>query len=140
MGTKAMMLSDKEIEAARESGRNIADSPSAVVRAEVTRQRSLALDFRNGAHLDIPLAAIRELADATDEDLNGIVVSPLRDAISVPAIDVDIYVPGLVSDVLNSDAVKNLARRGGATKTHKKAAAARANGNHGGRPKKNAAL
>ncbi len=59
----------------------------------------------------------------------------LLDSISVPRLDVDIHVPGLVSDVLNSNAARNFARLGGSKKTLEKRPAARANGRKGGGPK-----
>ncbi len=138
MGSKVVILSDKEIEAARVRGREIADAPSAIEEVRTTQNRTLFLRFRNGTRLEIPLAAIEELSTATQEQMRGIVISPLRDSISVPRLDVDIYVPGLVSDVLNSNAARNFARLGGSKKTLEKRAAARANGRKGGRPKKTA--
>jgi hypothetical protein len=139
MGSKTVVLSDKEIEAARERGRDIANSPSAVEEVRAMPDRMLFFLFKNGARLEIPLAAIDELSEATESDLREIVISPLRDSISLPPLDVDIYVPGLISDVLNSNAASNFARLGGSKRTPKKRAAARANGRKGGRPKKSAA-
>lgn len=135
MGSKTLVPSDKEIEAARARGREIAHAPSAIEEVRVTPDRTLFFRFRNGARLDIPLREIEELSNATNQQLREIVVSPLRDSISIRALDVDIYVPGLVSDVLNSNAARNFARLGGSQKTPKKRAAARANGRKGGRPK-----
>ncbi|MHB8177480.1 MAG: DUF2442 domain-containing protein [Vulcanimicrobiaceae bacterium] len=139
MGSKAVVLSDKEIKSARERGREIANSPSAVTEVYAMPDRTLSFRFKNGARLEIPLTAIDELSEATESELREIVISPLRDSISLPQLDVDIYVPGLISDVLNSNAASNFARLGGSKKTALKRAASRANGGKGGRPKKTAA-
>jgi hypothetical protein len=140
MGSKKkVVLTDTDIEAARARGKQIAGAPSAIEEVHATLERTLFFTFRNGTRLEIPVSAISELAKATDQQLSAIVVSPLRDAISIPALDVDIYVPGLISDILDSNAARNFARLGGSRRTPKKRAAARANGKKGGRPKKSAA-
>jgi hypothetical protein len=57
-----------------------------------------------------------------------------------PSLDVDLYVPALVSGIFGTRAwmTKELARRAGQAKSPAKAAAARRNGVRGGRPRKSA--
>ena len=57
-----------------------------------------------------------------------------------PRLDADVYVPGLMAGALGSRAwmARELGAQGGRTSTPAKAAAARANGAKGGRPRKRA--
>lgn len=135
MASKYLSPSDAEIASARRRAAEIAESPSALEAVVASPARTLLLWFQNGTRLEIPLEAIVELADARHHDMQDIVISPYRDSFSVPSLDVDIYVPGLVASVLNSSVVRNFARLGGSKTSPKKRIAARANGKKGGRPK-----
>ncbi|NNM99787.1 MAG: DUF2442 domain-containing protein [Candidatus Eremiobacteraeota bacterium] len=135
MDSQHLSPSDADIAVARRKAAEGMESPSALEAVVATPARTLLLWFRNGTRLEIPLAAIVELATARQDDLREIAISPYRDSFSVPSIDVDIYVPGLVSSVLNSFNVRDFARLGGSKTSPKKRIAARANGKKGGRPK-----
>jgi hypothetical protein len=91
-------LTPDEIAKATAEGERIANKPSAVVEAYV-RDGVLCLVLKNGVRVEIPVESIGELSGATPEQVREIVVSPMRDSISFPARDVDIYVPGLLADL-----------------------------------------
>ena len=91
---------------------------------------AIELLMQSGAAVQIPLKLIDELAGATPEALREVSLAVGGDAISVPSMDVDIAIPGLIRDVFGL----NFQRLGGLAKSAAKAAAARANGAKGGRP------
>jgi hypothetical protein len=77
------------------------------------------------------------LATATADELAEIEISPSGLGIHFPIIDADLYIPALLQGFLGSRAwASAMGRAGGATSTEAKAAAARANGRLGGRPRK----
>jgi hypothetical protein len=102
-------------------------------------QQEICLGFRSGGTMRIPARFIPELENQPAAALAQLDVSPAGDAISWRALDVDVYVPGLVEHAFGTRlfAAAN-GRRGGRRRTKAKAAAARVNGAKGGRPRKRA--
>ena len=100
----------------------------------------LVVSLHNGVELAVPVRLVEELADADPADLTEIEISPAGLGLHWPALDADVYVPGLMAGTLGSRAwmARELGAEGGRTSTPAKAAAARANGAKGGRPKKQA--
>ena len=89
-----------------------------------------------GARLFVPHELIEGLAGASVEELADIEVMPAGTGLSWPSLDVDVSVPGLAMEIFGSNAwMRELARRAGSTTSAAKAAAARANGRKGGRPR-----
>lgn len=85
----------------------------------------------------IPREMIPGLERASASKLKAIFVSPAGDALSWPSLDVDVYVPGLVERAFgNRLFAAATGRRGGRRRSKAKAAAAKANGVKGGRPRK----
>ena len=125
---------------ARAEGLAHSQEPTAVVDARFEpRERSLRLTFRGGGGMLIPIDKVSELSGGSPADLARITVSPLGDALSWSALDVDIYVPGLIEDVFGARLfAAATGRRGGRRRSKAKAAAARLNGAKGGRPRKRA--
>jgi hypothetical protein len=78
------------------------------------------------------------LEDAQPSQLKEIQISPSGFGIYVPALDVDLYVPGLLEGFLGSKAwmASRLGQMGGQSRSKGKQAASRANGKLGGRPRK----
>lgn len=134
-----IVTTDAEIDAAIARGR-LASLPS-VVAAEYDRVRDeIALRFDNGTRLQIPRALLEGLADAVPGGLAEIEILGPGTGLYWPRLDVAHYVPGLLDGVLGTRRwMRELGRRGGAARTPQKAAAARANGLKGGRPRKKAA-
>ena len=87
--------------------------------------------------MTIPRKMIPGLKRISRPNLEAILVSPTGDALSWPSLNVDVYVPGLVERAFGSRlfAVAT-GRRGGRRRSKAKAAAAKANGAKGGRPRK----
>jgi len=78
------------------------------------------------------------LQDARPEDLADAEISPSGLGIHFPAIDMDMYLPGLLEGYLGTKrwmAARN-GQAGGKVSNEAKAAAARENGKRGGRPRK----
>jgi hypothetical protein len=126
---------------ANKRGAATTNAPTAVVHAGVETvdgELHLLLVFRDGTRLSIPTTRIQELADAKADALATLEVSPSCDSISFPAIDADIYIPGLLSDLYGSRVLAEKGRAGGKRSSPAKTAAVRANGRKGGRPRKKA--
>jgi hypothetical protein len=123
---------------ARAVGAREARDPSAVTAARyIGRRDMIKLEFTGGGTMTIPRQAIGELVDASPSALNGVILSRAGDALSWRALDVDIYIPGLLERVFGTRMLAaSSGRRGGRQTSKTKAAAARANGAKGGRPRK----
>jgi hypothetical protein len=94
---------------------------------------TISLRMQSGIRIAIPRKLVDELAGASGATLEKeLAVGVGGDVVSVPSLDVDIAVPGLLRDLLGF----NIQRRGGQARSEAKAAASRANGTKGGRPPK----
>jgi hypothetical protein len=78
------------------------------------------------------------LEGADSSQLKKIELSPSGLGLHFPALDADLYVPGLLEGFLGSKAwmASRLGQMGGRSRSKGKRAASRANGKLGGRPKK----
>jgi hypothetical protein len=123
---------------ARARGLARAQDPSAVVNARYDADRDLIdLTFGGGGSMAIPRKIVPGLGRASVSKMESIVVSPAGDALSWPSLDVDVYVPGLVERAFGTRLfAAATGRRGGRRRSKAKAAAAKANGAKGGRPRK----
>lgn len=128
--------------AARARGEARAQDASALVDAHYDRKSdAVFLIFRGGGSMTIPRHAIPGLERQPASALEAMTLSPAGDALLWPAIDADVYVPGLVERVFGNRLFAAAAgRRGGQQRTKAKLAAARRNGARGGRPRKRAAV
>ena len=113
-------------------------SPSAVrdVAFRATPEPGLALTLNSGFQCLVPVSAIGELRGATLEQLAMVTVTPLRDALAWDDLDVHVYVPGLLAEILGLMDPAAAGRKGGSSRSEAKAAAVRENGKKGGRPRK----
>ena len=139
MATTEITSKDRERYArARALGQARAQDPSAVVGARYDPEKDLIeLEFAGGSSMTIPRNVVPELQRATASKMESIVVSPAGDALSWPSLDVDVYVPGLVERAFGTRLfAAATGRRGGRRRSKAKAAAAKANGAKGGRPRK----
>ncbi len=100
----------------------------------------VVLELTNGCAHAFPAQLAQDLLGASPEDLLGVQVDGAGFNLHWPSLDADLFVPALVSGVFGTRAwmTKELARRAGQAKSPAKAAAARANGARGGRPRKSA--
>jgi hypothetical protein len=78
------------------------------------------------------------LENARPSQLNEIEISPSGFGLHFPALDADLYVPGLLEGFLGSRSwmASRLGQLGGQSTSKAKKAASRANGRLGGRPRK----
>jgi uncharacterized protein DUF2442 len=78
------------------------------------------------------------LEDAKPSQLDAIEISPSGFGIHFPAVDADLYVPGILEGILGSKRwmASRLGQLGGQSRSRAKMAAARTNGKLGGRPRK----
>jgi hypothetical protein len=99
-------------------------------RVFVTLQSGLALAFRP--------VDVEGLEQATAQQLAVIEISPSGLGLYFPAIDADVYLPGLVAGAFGSAQwmAAKMGATGGQSRTPAKIAASRANGAKGGRPRK----
>jgi hypothetical protein len=128
-------ITDEEIDAALERGR-IADEtePRANSARFDAKTRRIIIELRNGSTFIFPADLAQGLADATDAQLAEIEVWGEGYALRWDRLDVDFTVPGLLAGIFGTK--KYMASLAGRVKSPAKAAAARANGAKGGRPKK----
>jgi hypothetical protein len=139
MATTEVSSKDRERYArARALGEARAQDPSAVVGARYDPEKDLIeLEFAGGSSMTIPRNVVPELERASASKIESIVVSSAGDALSWPSLDVDVYVPGLVERAFGTRLfAAATGRRGGRRRSKAKAAAAKANGAKGGRPRK----
>lgn len=130
-----MELTDAQIEAANERGRIAQQTePRAVSARYDARSKRIVVELTSGATFAFPPALVQGLCDATPEQLADIEVSPIGYGLHWPQLDEDYSVPGLMNGIFGT--AKWMAARAGRATSPAKAAAARANGLKGGRPRK----
>jgi hypothetical protein len=101
----------------------------------------IVVSLTNGAQFAFPPGMAQGLAGAKKSALKEIVVSPAGTGLHWPRLDADLTVPGLLAGMFGSKMwMRELASKGGKSVSPKKAAAARANGAKGGRPRLNEAV
>lgn len=95
------------------------------------------MELTSGFVFGFPARAIPALARATPQQLAAVELSPGGSALHWEELDADLSIPGLLlSSVNRSEKLSELARVAGRVTSRAKAAAARANGAKGGRPRK----
>lgn len=96
----------------------------------------VALRFSTGARIEIPRLAIKELRNLTQGQLQALTPDNAGMTLSQRDLDIDIYLPGLLSEALGVRPSAVLGRKGGSSRSAAKRRAAQRNGRRGGRPKK----
>jgi hypothetical protein len=130
---------DEQLEAAEARGQDrLLNEPRAVAARYDGASGRVVIELLNGCAYAFPARLVQDLQDVDETALADVEVDGLGFNLSWPALDVDLYVPALVAGVFGTRAwmTRELARRAGQTKSPAKAAAARANGAKGGRPRK----
>jgi hypothetical protein len=126
---------DAQFEAAEERGRiAMATEPRAVSARYDAKADRIVVELISGATFAFPPALVQTLCDATPEQLSEIEVSPVGFGLHWPQLDADYTVKGLMNGVFGT--AKWMAAKAGRATSPAKAAAARANGAKGGRPRK----
>ncbi len=96
------------------------------------------ITLNTGLEIACPPHLIEGLSDASAADLAEIEISPAGLGLHWPKLDADVYVPAVLQGVFGSRRwmASQLGATGGHARSPAKAAAARANGRKGGRPRK----
>ena len=132
-------LTDSGFETAEARGREMVKSEPRAVAARYDRETGrVTVELANGCTYIFPAELAQELRGADDEALSGVAVDGAGFNLHWPAINADLYVPALVAGVFGTRdwMAKEWARTAGRATTPAKAAASRANGAKGGRPRK----
>jgi hypothetical protein len=134
-----VVISDAAIQQAEARMRKrLASGPHAVAARYDRRVSRVMVTLSNGLELAIPPHMAEGLADAKPADLAIIEITPAGLGLHWPKLDADLYLPALLEGVFGSPRwmAGLLGKSGGLARTDAKAAAARANGRKGGRPRK----
>ena len=127
---------------ARKRDRSTAEAPAADwARAAryLPRAQSLRIELHSGVCIEIPASMIEVLANASASQRAALEVAEDGYAIFWPLLDEGVTVPNLVAGTMGPGAwMRELGRHRGSVRSPRKAAAARANGRKGGRPRQSA--
>lgn len=135
---KAEILAQVPAARAR-AGRDRAAGRRALSAAYDRQTGRVMLELTSGYLFGFPAVSIPALARATPSQLAAVELSPGGGGLHWEALDVDLSVPGLLlSSIGRAEKLRELARVAGRATSEAKAAAARANGAKGGRPRKTA--
>ena len=137
-----MAITDKEFAAANARGRaRLKTTPRAVAAYFDPGRERVVIRLSTGLEIAFSPHDVQGLETAKPEDLDEIEIDPPGFGIHFPKLDADLYLPGLLEGFLGSKAwaAARLGQDGGKASTPAKQAASRANGKHGGRPRKVAA-
>lgn len=128
-------LTDAAIDAALERGRRAHESEPRAAAARFDRQSGrVIVDLTNGCTFGFPPRLAQGLEAATDDQLAAVEILGNGYGLHWETLDVDLSVPGLMAGIFGTNTY--MARRAGQATSAAKAAAARANGAKGGRPRK----
>lgn len=134
-------VTDAQIDAARTQARHFESSDRRAVAAGYNAKFDLVnIDLDDGVKVSIPRKMLQGLEHAAPKQVAKVELAGRGTGLHWPELDVDHYVPGLLNHVFGTIRwMAELGRRGGTATSRNKAAAARANGKKGGRPKKRVA-
>ena len=139
---ETLELEPGEYEAAVEQARVRAETePHATAARYDKRLRMVMVALHTGLTVAFRPVDVQGLETATVADLSVIEISPSGFGLHFPAIDADIWLPGLLAGHFGSKnwMAARLGKAGGKVRSPAKTAACRANGAKGGRPRKRAA-
>jgi hypothetical protein len=141
--TEAEFMAEYEAATARGKQETPDETRITAARYDSTTDR-IMIELANGITLLVPPASVQALAGAKHEDLAVIELLGTH-MLDWPRMDQQVYIPDLLRGITGTRAwmARQLGskggKKGGSAKTSVKAAAARANGAKGGRPRKNTA-
>lgn len=130
--------SDPQVEAAETRGRALLDGePRALAARYDVKSERIVVDLSNDATFAFPPRLAQGLDGATAGQLAGVEISGAGFGLHWESLDVDLSILGLLTGSFGTKAwMQELARHAGQSRSPAKAAAARANGAKGGRPRK----
>jgi hypothetical protein len=128
-------LTDEQIRLANERGRIVRETqPHAQAARYDAKADRVIVDLINGATFAFPPRLVEGLHDASPAEIAEVEVIGAGFGLHWETLDLDYTVPGLVNGVFGT--AKWMAAKAGRATSEAKAAAARANGAKGGRPRK----
>lgn len=128
-------LSDAAIDAALGHGRSVRLTETRAVSARYDHTLGqIVIELTNGCNFSFPPRLAQGLENATDDQLALVELLGAGYGLHWKAMDADLSLPNLLAGLLGTKAY--MARRAGQATSPAKAAAARANGARGGRPRK----
>jgi hypothetical protein len=136
----AREVTDQEIAEARARGARMraAGLAATSVRFDAEKRR-LVMELSNGNLFGVPVSALPSIAGATDADLASVELLG-ETIVHIESLDADYSVAGLIQNAFGPTlAARALGSSGGRSVSAEKAAAARANGAKGGRPRRDQA-
>ena len=116
----------------------LARAPKAIAARYDRRDGRIVIDLSSGILIAFKPQDAQGLEHANASQLSKIAISPSGLGLRFPALDADLYLPSLLEGFLGSKrwTAAQLGKTGGQARSKTKAAAARANGKLGGRPRK----
>jgi hypothetical protein len=133
------MASHDDFERASKRAKDLqARVPRAVSARYDRRTGRIVIDLSSKLTLTVSPGDVEGLEHARPSQLAEIEISPSGFGLHFPAVDADLYVPGLLEGVLGSTSwiAARLGQIGGRSRSTAKKTASRANGKLGGRPRK----
>lgn len=130
----------QEYEEVRRHSRELNETETRIARATYEDERfvfELKGSALNGTVLSLPARALVPVENATNEQLGAFIVTVSGSSIRWPELDFGIGAPALAMAACGLTARSVAARAMGSATSEAKAAAVRANGAKGGRPRKN---
>lgn len=128
-------LTDTAIDAALARGRTVGASEPRAAAARYDRTAGrIVVDLTNGCTFTFPPRLAQGLETATEDQLAEVEILGRGHGLHWESLDVDLSLPGLMAGIFGTRAY--MARQAGQARSPAKAAAARANGAKGGRPRK----
>jgi hypothetical protein len=132
-----MVGRDEFIAATRRAAGRRAKEPVAVAARYDRHRGRIVVSLNTGLKLAFPPHIAQGLEKASPADLRDIEISPSGFGIHFPKLDAQLYLPAMLQGVFGSKSwMAQLGATGGSSRSAAKAAAARANGKRGGRPRK----
>lgn len=99
--------------------------------------RRFILDLKNGTTFIFPADLVQGLTGADDQDLANVEITPSKEGLDWPILDVQIGVPALMMGIFGTRTwMAELGKKGGSRSSVAKRAASIENGKKGGRPRK----
>ena len=133
------MKSNDNIEQANRRARELqAHAPRAVSARHDPKTGRIVIHLSSKLIVSFAPGDAQGLENARPSQLNEIEISPSGFGLHFPALDADLYVPGLLEGFLGSKSwmASRLGQIGGQSTSKAKKAAAQVNGKLGGRPRK----
>jgi hypothetical protein len=115
---------------------HIKDKPIATSYSFDPATRIVSIRTNDGSRIDFPTWKIRELQNASDDEVRNAYITKAGDAIHWDNLDAHYTIAGLAANIFGTrEWMRELGRKGGSAVSAKKAEASRKNGAKGGRPR-----